>query len=409
LPDSQGTEGGASTPPGDDGLEQPIAQGAASPAARRRSSPRRGEVTAPPPPPPAAPPAASAGAVSFTVPLTITISIGQPIALAQITTPVSTAPIPSTEEALQVDPDWSDRRGYDPGFLGVTIPLPRLSKAMEADSVEVPTQYRREGNRFALDYHHYSVAMCRSRAFAWYSAANIDGRAKSRPALPKRKGDKWHIDPRIDDPAAPEFQCGEELYAGQNTDRGHLTRYLDLGWGATVDEALDAMADTFHFTNCCLQLSGFNQGKDRWQGLEMFLLERFAREEQRLMTVITGPIYRDSDPVYQNESMGYSVPIPLEFWKVCALRRKDGTLAATAFVLGQQDIAKLPGFEASFDVTATQRTIVEIESLTGLDFGPLRDHDHFAAGGAPGTLEAAREGGVKRSFRPLVSLGDIVL
>ena len=76
--------------------------------------------------------------------------------------------------------------------------------------------------------------MSRSRCFAWYSAANIDGRRGSRPALPKRSGDAWHIDPRIDDPNKPEFQCGEELYKTAQTDRGHLTRYLDVAWGATA-------------------------------------------------------------------------------------------------------------------------------------------------------------------------------
>jgi endonuclease G, mitochondrial len=413
LADSKGTAGGDASTLSPEGLEQPVLQGAATPASRRRTVTRTAASTTTTPrtsTPAAAPVVANAGSVSFTIPLTITVSLG---AVSQtFAAPAAPAPggaAPSTEEGLQVDPDWSDREGYDTKFLDVEVPLPKLSAAMEADTVEVPTNYQRRGDRFVLDYHHYSVAMRQSRCFAWYSAANIDGRPERRPALPKRKDDQWHIDPRIDDPRAPKIQCGEELYVGANTDRGHLTRYLDLAWGDSLDEALAAMADSFHFTNCCLQLSGFNQGKDRWQGLEMFLLEKFAKPEQRRITVFTGPIFRDSDPVYQNPEMDYSIPIPLEFWKVCALVRKDGTLAATAFVLGQQDIARLPGFEASFDVTATQRTIAEIEGLTGLDFGPLRKSDHFAKGGAPGTLEAAREGGVRRAFRPLTGLRDIVL
>ncbi len=31
------------------------------------------------------------------------------------------------------------------------------------------------------------------------------------------------------------------------------------------------------------------------------------------------------NPIYQNPEMEYSIPIPLEFWKVCALVRKDGS------------------------------------------------------------------------------------
>lgn len=411
-PDDQGTEAGGKTSAAVDGVENPIGQGAAAPATRRVAV---RSVAAPlpnaPAPNAAAPVGVAAGAgVSFTIPLTVTVSLGA--AMPAAVTPVQPVPpgpalpglVPGAE-ALQVDPDWSDRKGYDPNFLGVNIPLPGLSAAMQADTVVVPEQYRRQGNQFALDYHHYTVAMRQSRCFAWYSAANIDGRASMRPKLPKRSGDKWHLDERIN----TDFQCGEELYVGDNTDRGHLTRYLDLGWGNDQSEALAAMADTFHFTNCCLQLSGFNQGKARWQGLETFLLEKFARENDRLMVVITGPVFSDSDPVYQNDSMNYSIPIPLQFWKVCVLRRVDGTLAATAFVMGQQDITKLAGFEAAFDVTATQRTIQDIEQMTGLDFGPLRQHDHFASGGAPGTLEVGGDGAAKQRVRPLRGTGDIVI
>ena len=112
-----------------------------------------------------------------------------------------------------------------------------------------------------------------------------------RPALPKRKDDEWLIDPRIDDPEAPRFQCGEELYAAKKTDRGHLTRYLDVAWG-TKAQALKALADTFHFTNCCLQLSDFNQTQARWQGIEQFLLERKAKKDKMRISVITGPIFK---------------------------------------------------------------------------------------------------------------------
>src|SRR5262249_41505495 len=46
--------------------------------------------------------------------------------------------------------------------------------------------------------------------------------------------------------------------------------------------------------------------------------------------------------------MKYSVRCPLQFWKICVLIRRDGTPSATGFVLGQEDIQNLPGFEESF-------------------------------------------------------------
>src|SRR5262249_21917136 len=92
------------------------------------------------------------------------------------------------------------------------------------------------------------------------------------------------------------------------------------------------------------------------------------------------------DPSYRNQKMNYGVKCPLQFWKVCVLIKQDDTPSATAFILGQSDIAQLPGFEA-FDVGAAQLTIAELETKTGLKFGDLKDHDHFAQGGPAGTLE----------------------
>ncbi|MGH2403002.1 MAG: DNA/RNA non-specific endonuclease [bacterium] len=366
---------------------------------------------------------ASGSSVTFSVPLNITVSFGgpqpagatppfalsapPPFALSLSKGDVSTGPDVFAPEALKVDPDWSTRQGYDPDFLGITIPLPALSAAMKQNTAEVPEEYRHNDDEYVLPYHHYSLAMNKKRRFAWYSAANIDG--DRRPKLPKRSDDKWHIDPRIDSLENPAIQVGEELYATAKTDRGHLTRYLDVAWGDHKAEALNALADTFHFTNCCLQLSAFNQGKDRWQGIEQYLLEKKAKKEKRRITVITGPLFKANDPVYRNEFMDYSVRIPLSFWKVCAIIREDDSLSTTAFVLSQDDVTALPGFEEAFDVTATQVTIQDLEDRTGLRFPVLRDHDHFAAGGAPGTLEIDRPEGGKRRVRPLRAYEDIVV
>lgn len=357
--------------------------------------------------------------VTISVPLNITFSLGEPgtgavphnVTLSDVTKVRDADPtlvdVVATE-ALKIDPDWGTRTGYDPDFLGEAIPLPTLSAAQKKDTVEVPAEYRVDDNKYVLHYHHYSLAMNSKRRFAWYSAAIIDGDRRTLK-LPKRQGDKWSIDPRIDDPKAPVFQCGEDLYATTKTDRGHLTRYLDVAWGDRLPEALNSMADTFFFTNCCLQLSDFNQGKDRWQGIEQFLLEKKSRKEKRRIVVITGPIFKDNDPVYRNPRMKYSVRVPIDFWKVCAIIREDNSLAATGFVLSQEDITELPGFEELFDVTEVQVTIKEIEQRTGLKFPVLRANDHFAAGGDPGTLEIAGPGGGKRRVKPIRSYEDIVV
>jgi endonuclease G len=346
---------------------------------------------------------------SWMIPLQLTITVGG-VGGVSATEPVVRPAVVVTkaEESeklgpeVTIDQDWSNRQGYDPMFLGVNIPLPKLSAAMHSKTVEVPPQFRKNSQKYILNYHHYSVAMNKKRRTAWFSAGMIDG---TRFQDFKRGTDKWFLDPRID----TKFQMGEELYAAANTDRGHLTRFKDLSWGGTQDEAVTATNDSFHFTNCTLQLAGFNEGKDRWQGLELFLLEEHARKDDRKMIVITGPILLNSDPIYKNPSMDYSARIPLGFWKVCCLRRKDGTLAATGFKLGQEDITDLPGFEEKLDVTTAQVAIADLQKLTGLDFGVLTSHDHFAQGGNPGTLEVFRPDGDKQRIKPIETLSDIVV
>ena len=302
----------------------------------------------------------------------------------------SAAAPPQAEEAIVVDPDYSNRPGYDPSFLEtIDVALPRVSKAMEQDTARVRSDAQKNGDPFELAYYHYSVYMNKRRRTAWFSAANIDG--DHRPDIGKRRGDRWYADPRI----LRSEQIGQEAFE-PGIDRGHLTRRQDTAWGSDVASATLANNDTFHFTNCSLQASPFNQGKDRWQGLEQFLLEHHAKKERRRLVVITGPLFAANDPVYKNDRMNYSVRCPLQFWKICVLIRRDGTPSATGFVLGQEDIQNLPGFEEAFDVAATQIRVADLEERTGLDFGDLKKFDHFAAGGVPGTLELPGVEGMAR-------------
>jgi endonuclease G len=313
------------------------------------------------------------------------------------------ATLPQVEEAVVVDPDYGNRQGYDPSFLeSIEVPLPRVSKAMEQDTARVKSDAQKEDDPFELAYYHYSVYMNKRRRTAWFSAANVDG--DHRPNIGKRKGDRWYTDPRI----LKSEQIGQEAFE-RGIDRGHLTRRQDTAWGDDVASATLANNDTFHFTNCSLQASPFNQGKDRWQGLEQFLLEQHAKKERRRLIVITGPLFAANDPIYKNDKMNYSVRCPLQFWKICVLIRRDGTPSATGFVLGQEDIQNLPGFEEAFDVAATQIRVADLEERTGLDFGDINKFDHFAAGGASGTLELPSIEGIVQRAKIVRNGNDIVV
>jgi endonuclease G, mitochondrial len=349
------------------------------------------------------------GETTWIIPLRVTVSVGTPSRPGPIVRSVdavadqTASAAVEAEEKVVVNQDYSDRPGYDPNFLdSLKVPLPLISSAMEQDTATVKPDAQKNGDPFELAYYHYSVYMNKSRRTAWFSAANIDG--DRRQPIGKREGDRWYLDTRID----RSEQLGQEAYE-HGIDRGHLTRRDDTAWGDDVKSATAANNDTFHFTNCALQASPFNRGKDRWQGLEQFLLEQHAKKDRRRMTVITGPLFSSNDPVYKNDRMKYSVRCPLQFWKVCVLIRRDDTPAATGFILGQEDIKDLPGFEAVFDVAATQIKIADLEKKTGLDFGRLREFDHFAQGGAPGTLEMPTIEGTTRSVKVIRSGADIVI
>jgi endonuclease G, mitochondrial len=379
--------------------------------------PTEGSASAAAPPPPGPPtitvqlPSSSAqpDVTAWTIPLRVSVAIGRPSTVFQQPAGIAGDQILDwdnsvAEEAIVIDPDYSNRPGFDPSFLeSVDIPLPRVSKAMEQDTARVRSDAQKHDDPFELTYYHYSVYMNKRRRTAWFSAANVDG--DHRPNIGKRQGDRWYTDPRI----LRSEQIGQEAFE-RGIDRGHLTRRQDTAWGSDVASAIQANNDTFHFTNCSLQASPFNQGKDRWQGLEQFLLEQHAKKERRRLVVITGPLFAANDPAYKNDRMHYSVRCPLQFWKVCVLIKQDGTPSATGFVLGQEDIQNLPGFEEAFDVAATQIRLADLEERTGLDFGNIKKFDHFAAGGTPGTLELpSGVEGVTRRARIVRNGSDIVV
>lgn len=265
-----------------------------------------------------------------------------------------------------IDPGYDSRTGYDELFLGVAVPLPTVAPELVDDLLRV------DGGDPVLRYHHFSLAMSASRRLARWTAANLDGR---RRYLTERSGDEWSYDPRIPEDA----QIGEVLYVDNDLDRGHLVRRQDPVWGDSLEEALAANHDTYHFTNCAPQHSRFNQSSDTWLGLEDHILGTVAGRQLRA-AVLTGPVLADSDPFYRD------VAIPLEFWKVVATVDEDGTLHATAYVLSQDElvarlVAGLASPSAAGPVFGTYKTfqvaIGDLEALTRLEFGALREHDAF--------------------------------
>ncbi len=246
---------------------------------------------------------------------------------------------------------FDGRGGYDENFLGeFVVPMPTSGDGRGDDVLAVP------GGR--LDYTHFSVVMSKSRRIAMFVGVNISGE-ESVPIA--RTADKWSLDGRI----APDAQLGEEMYADNLLDRGHLVRREDPNWG---EDAETANEDTFHFTNCAPQMGAYNQ--KTWLSLEDYVLKNTRRWKERV-TVFSGPVFRDDDRIYRG------IGIPTAFWKVIAFVSDNGLPSATAYMVDQS--RELGSLEAAFGAFRTyQRSVRRIEQLTGLDFGELSRYDGFS-------------------------------
>ncbi len=263
-------------------------------------------------------------------------------------------------EAPASPQSYADRPGYQPGFLGdddLYVPLPTVHRLRSSDVLRQTAGPHRGSTE--LKYVHFSIVMSRSRKMPYITAANIDGSALIRP---RRGRDVWRFDPRIPQSA----QLGNDLYQGNNLDRGHQVRRLDPVWGDN-DEALAAQEDTFHYTNSCPQHALLNQGRTQWAGLEDYILNNTDDRNLRV-SVFTGPVLNESGVSYRGSL------IPEEYWKVVANVRSDGKLSATAYVLSQGQF--LGDIEFAFGAYRTfQVTIRRVEEITGLSFGDLSDSD----------------------------------
>jgi endonuclease G len=301
------------------------------------------------------------GAVTVTVPVEVTVQVGAPVTGATAT-PVAAVVEAPDEEAVQIDPDYTNRPGYDPAFLGtgkLGVPLPALAPEI-APKASQP-----------LPYFHFSVVMNTERRLAFFTAVNIDG---TRDGDPRREPDKWSYDPRL----PREQQTGEEAYANNPLDRGHLVRRIDPAWGDTAAERKKANDDTFHFTNCSPQHKDFNQNKNTWAGLEDYIL-RNAQTLDFKATVFSGPVFADDDDEYR-----HMVKLPRQFWKVAVMTKKSGDQSATGYLLSQAEL--IAGLEVATDFNygaykTFQVPVATVERLTHLDFGKLKDADPLAGQG----------------------------
>jgi len=293
--------------------------------------------------------------------------------------PRVTVPGP-VDDAGEADPFEASRfdgaAGYVPGFLGFAIPLPSVVGAWAGDVAELI-----DGGT-ELKYRNFSIVMSKSRRLAFLTAVNIDGGKLQRPT----KSPSWRRDPRLD----KALQSDNVLYKNDPAEefdlqRGHLVRRLDPVWGDTQDEVNEAVNHTYHYTNAAPQEGGFNNTV--WGDLEDFILARAIDTDHRV-TVFSGPIFDDfEDPFYRHTAEGGPYQIPLRFWKVVAFKRPDNTPSASAYIQSQPDVVSTHeaaltthGFDplSEQERIAAQLRIADLEELTLIDFGALKESDTMA-------------------------------
>jgi len=272
--------------------------------------------------------------------------------------------------------------GYDPEFLAQAVPLPEPTAEHLEDAAEV------DGSPW-IPCTHFSVLQSTSRRLARAVAWNIDG---GRLQKLSRDGIDFRLDPRIPE----EAQAGEELYSGNDLDRGHIARRADLVWGERA-EAQRANEDSFFFTNIAPQMDRFNQsGRGGvWGEVENSLFEQVEVQDLRVC-VAGGPVFAEDDREYRG------VRIPKEFFKVVHYV-VEGELRAQAFLLTQD----LDGLERlSFpDFTTYLVSLEELTERTGLRFAPAAE-GHWTGDGRR-TDEGPRTEGAPQSPVALESAAQI--
>lgn len=322
--------------------------------------------------------------------------------------------LPTTGQIEKVEVDQSNydkRPGYKPDFLGsgpLRVALPKVKNNALKNQILTFTFKGKKGSE--LKYWNYGVVMHKARKLAIFSAVNVD--ANLRPDDSNREGDQWYHDRRLQetDEINQDFYGEQRTFEADRTsnpfDRGHLTRRMDAQWGASPSLAKRNGDDSFHWTNCSPQHWSYNEGAKRWLGLEDYVIDTFAKDTGRAC-VINGPVF--DAPLSSEGADGRVVPnltgakhkdpsfggvsIPKLFFKVVACRRSTGTLAAAAFLMSQEDflitVDRLKGMPplreeklSTAEARLYQVAVVDLEKLTGLDFGPLGQADTKASEGA---------------------------
>jgi endonuclease G len=266
-------------------------------------------------------------------------------------------------------PTTPTTKGYDADFTSVGLFQIRMETLLRNHTDILAPLLTPEGsNKNLLHYTHFSVAMHKGRKMPLLTAVNIDG---GKLVNIERETDKWEYDSRM----STDFQLSKAIYANNNLDLGHLVRRLDPVWGS---EKVAEMAndDTFHLTVCAPQHKNLN--RKTWLQLEDFILKNTDIADAKV-SVFTGPVFTDKDKPFRGALL------PLQFWKMVAVIKKNGEPSVTAYLLSHaDDLSDLKGIAAretlitdsGFGEYKTfQIPLQRLQELTGLNLRDVLPYD----------------------------------
>ncbi|MGB0661181.1 MAG: DNA/RNA non-specific endonuclease [Mangrovicoccus sp.] len=273
------------------------------------------------------------------------------------------------------------REGYSPDFLGPVIDLPQPSPVLLGDVLQPPGM---PDGEVVVPYIHYSLMMSVSTKQALFSAANVD--LKNYKSTPKGQGRKWFYDGRI----GRDNQVTNYNYKGTKWDRGHLTRRTAVTWGDSETDIVRASNDSCSYANSSMQHKNFNG--DDWSKVET-LVSDFQIADK--ITVITGPIFTQSDRYFAKEFLDVPVRVPSGFWKTVTYKDPGGELRTQAYIFFQ-DLPSIRNSDGQkrLNLKDMQVTTTELSLWTGLEFdqvlydsNPLK----FYSGPEAISIEAKKE------------------
>jgi DNA/RNA endonuclease G (NUC1) len=271
----------------------------------------------------------------------------------------SRSPLPANAELI---------RGYDPAFLqaatgqkstdgqygGIVIPLPKLTDSALAGAYD---------NGKPVNYVNFSVVMSKSRRSPILAAVNLQ-RSALIPLL--RANVPFQYDPRVPHDA----QLDPRAFSAPDIDLGQLVNAREIAWGqafgtdaASTGQIASAMVNVM--PNVTPQFDTFNRGV--WLGAERYARENFNQLSDRV-TIFTGPIFADDDPTVGG------LRLPRQFWKILVTTAADNaaSLVVEAYLVSQfgDDGAKV-ALATKFIPNTYRARVIDIEYLTGLDFGQI--------------------------------------